>query len=111
LTVEEGAALGRATGARVSLAHPHTVGHPMVVRALCERAREAGLEGIEAYYGPYATRERAEWMALGESLGMVITAGSDFHGRNTPDIPGLGVELPEPQWRRLAEWLGPLLPS
>jgi predicted metal-dependent phosphoesterase TrpH len=108
LTVEEGAALGRAAGARVSLAHPHTVGHPEVVRAMCTRAREAGLEGLEAYYGPYTTRERTEWTALAAQLGMVVTAGSDFHGRHTPEIAGLGVELPEPHWRRLLEWLGPL---
>jgi predicted metal-dependent phosphoesterase TrpH len=108
LSVEEGAALGKATGARVSLAHPHTVGHPMVVRALCERARAAGLEGMEAYYGPYPLPERTEWAAMAAELGMVITAGSDFHGRNTPEIAGMGVELPEPHSRRLMEWLGPL---
>jgi 3',5'-nucleoside bisphosphate phosphatase len=106
LAVEEGAALGRAAGARVSLAHPHTLGHPSFARALCERAREAGLEGLEAYYGPYGARDRAEWSALAAELDLVITAGSDYHGRNTPEIPGPGVELPEPHSRRLLEWLG-----
>ena len=106
LTVEEGAALGRGAGARVSLAHPHTVGHPLVVRALLERTRSAGLEGLEAYYGGYHTRERAAWAGLAEELGLVITAGSDYHGRATPEIGGLGVELPDSIYRPLEEWLG-----
>jgi predicted metal-dependent phosphoesterase TrpH len=106
LTVEEGAALGRAAGAKVSLAHPHTLGHPEVVRALLERTREAGLEGIEAYYGPYASREKAAWLELGQKLDLVITAGSDYHGKNTPEIGTPGVELPEALAARLLPWLG-----
>lgn len=104
LSVEAGAALGKAAGARVSLAHPHTVGHPEVVRALLLRTREAGLEGMEAYYGPYATRERASWLALGLELGMVITGGSDFHGSAAAGN-GMGVDLPNALYRPLTEWL------
>ena len=106
LTVEEGAELGRGAGAKVSLAHPHTVGHPMVVRALLERARAAGLEGIEAYYGPYASREKSAWLELGRELGLVVTGGSDYHGKTTPDVAGPGVELPETLRAPLREWLG-----
>ena len=105
LTVEEGAALGRAAGAKVSLAHPHTLGHPEVVRALLERTRSAGLEGIEAYYGPYASREKAAWLELGRQLDLVITGGSDYHGKNTPEIGTPGVELPDELSDRLLRWL------
>ncbi len=111
LTVEEGAELGRGAGAKVSLAHPHTVGHPYLVEALIQRTREAGLGGMEAHYGPYATREKAAWRELGEKLGMVITAGSDYHGGTTPEIPRPGVELPEPLAGRLRDWLGIAAPA
>jgi predicted metal-dependent phosphoesterase TrpH len=106
LTVEEGTALGRAAGAQVSLAHPHTVGHPALVRALLERAREAGLGGIEAFYGPYASREKAAWLELGRELDLVITGGSDYHGKTTPEIGLPGVELPDALCARLLAWLG-----
>jgi predicted metal-dependent phosphoesterase TrpH len=106
LTVEEGAALGRAAGAKVSLAHPHTVGHPEVVRAVLMRTRDAGLEGIEAYYGPYASREKAAWLDLARELDLVVTAGSDYHGKNTPEIGGPGVDLPAELCARLLPWLG-----
>jgi 3',5'-nucleoside bisphosphate phosphatase len=106
LTVEEGAAMGKAAGARVSLAHPHTVGHPELVRALLLRTREAGLEGIEAFYGPYTTRERSAWLALGQELGMVITGGSDFHNSGG-GVPSLGIELPDALVQPLRDWLLP----
>jgi predicted metal-dependent phosphoesterase TrpH len=106
LSVEEGTALGREAGAKVSLAHPHTVGHPAVVRALLERAREAGLGGIEAWYGPYGNRDRTMWAELARELGLVITGGSDYHGKSTPEIPGPGIELPEAVERPLWAWLG-----
>jgi predicted metal-dependent phosphoesterase TrpH len=107
LPVVTGVELGRAAGARVSLAHPHTVGHPEIVEAMCRRAQPAGLEGIEACYGPYAQRERAGWLDLAARLGLVVTAGSDYHGAKvTPQIPGPGVELSAPHEARLRAWLG-----
>jgi predicted metal-dependent phosphoesterase TrpH len=105
LTVEEGAALGKAAGARVSLAHPHTVGHPELVQALLVRTRDAGLEGIEAYYGPYPSRDRAAWRALGEKLGLAITGGSDFHASPRATDVAMGVELPDELVPRLRDWL------
>jgi predicted metal-dependent phosphoesterase TrpH len=106
LPVVTGVELARAAGGRVSLAHPHTVGHPELVRSLLLRAREAGLEGLEALYGPYAVRERVPWLALAADLGLVVTAGSDYHGATvTPLITRPGVELPEPHAERLCAWL------
>jgi predicted metal-dependent phosphoesterase TrpH len=106
LPVVTGVELARAAGARVSLAHPHTVGHPEVVQAMCVRAKEAGLEGIEALYGPYAVRERAGWLELAAKLGLVVTAGSDYHGpKVTPQIARPGVELPAAHEERLRAWL------
>ena len=101
--VADALALARAAGARVSLAHPHTLG-PVRAADLVRRHRGAGLEGLEAWYGAYSPRERAEWLAMAEELGAVVTAGSDYHG--APDVPGMGVDLPEPHASRLLAWLG-----
>jgi predicted metal-dependent phosphoesterase TrpH len=107
LPVDEGAALGVAAGARVSMAHPHTVGHPYMVRAVLERARAGGLGGMEAFYGAYGQRDRAGWLEMAAELELVPTGGSDYHGIAVqPDVLRPGVELPEPHERRLLEWLG-----
>ncbi len=107
IEVAEGVALGRAAGARVALAHPHTVGHPHVVGEMCKRLKPSGLEGLEAVYGPYAARVRADWTAFADDLGLVVTAGSDYHGAAvTPEISGPGMDLDETRAGRLRDWLG-----
>jgi predicted metal-dependent phosphoesterase TrpH len=106
LPVVRGVELGRQAGARVSLAHPHSAGSPENARPLLERAREAGLGGIEAFYGPYTRQEQAPWIALADAMGLVATAGSDYHGPvMTPDIPRPGSALSADRADRLRTWL------
>ncbi|WP_306589436.1 PHP domain-containing protein [Geothrix sp. 21YS21S-4] len=45
-----------------------------------------GLEGLEGYYGEYRAAEQKYFVALAERLGMVVTGGSDYHGRNKPGL-------------------------
>jgi predicted metal-dependent phosphoesterase TrpH len=105
LGVDEGLALARPAGARASLAHPHTLGDPSLVRALFERHKGEGLEGIEAYYGGYAWAESEGWLRLARELDLVATGGSDFHGEMSPHVTQPGIELPEPHATRLRAWL------
>lgn len=104
LTVGEALALGRAAGARIALAHPHTLGDYAAV--LCQRYRRAGLDGLECFYGPYTPRQRRRWLSLAERYGLVVTGGSDFHGTPTPQIAEPGIDLPERHAARLRAWLG-----
>ncbi|ACY17734.1 PHP domain-containing protein [Haliangium ochraceum] len=104
LSLADGLALGRAAGTRMSLAHPHTLGEYAAL--LFSRYRRAGLEGIEAYYGPYTARQRRRWLRLAEQFDLVVTGGSDFHRPSTPQPTELGIELPETHSARLREWLG-----
>jgi 3',5'-nucleoside bisphosphate phosphatase len=97
--------LAASVGARVSLAHPHTMG-PVVAADLLRRYGERGLGGLEAGYGGYGPRERADWIAMATSFGAVVTAGSDYHGADQGGPTGPGVELEEPHAGRLCEWLG-----
>ncbi len=106
LGVEEGLALARPAGARASLAHPHTLGDPSLVRLLFERHRSQGLEGIEAFYGGYAWAESEGWLRLAHELDLVATGGSDFHGEMSPHVTQPGIELREPHAKRLRAWLG-----
>jgi hypothetical protein len=107
LAIADGVALGRAAGARAALAHPHSLGHPAVARDVLRLHRGAGLEGIEAVYGLYPARVRADWIALADELGLVVTAGSDYHGVSVvPEITRPGMDLDERRAARLCEWLG-----
>jgi 3',5'-nucleoside bisphosphate phosphatase len=106
ISVAEGVALARDAGGRVSLAHPHQLGHPALVRDLFVRLRDAGLEGIEAYYGKYAAAESIAWLRLAKELDLVPTGGSDFHGEMSPDVGAPTIELPEGVGERILAWLG-----
>jgi len=111
LGVDEGLALARGAGARVSLAHPHTLGGHALVHDLFARFRSAGLEGIEALYGRYGRAESRTWIELAERLDLVPTGGSDFHGDLTPDVPHPGLDLPPRRAERVLSWLGIELPA
>jgi hypothetical protein len=106
VSLEDGLALGRAAGAKMSLAHPHTSREPAIVAEMYRELRDHGLEGIEAWYGSYAVAQRRGWLRLAAEQDLVVTAGSDFHGGVLPEIARPGIELPDPHAARLREWLG-----
>ena len=105
-TVAEGLELGAAAGARMSLAHPHTLREFSLVRELYRRHRDRGLEGIEAHYGRYSKADRETWLRLAREFDVVATVGSDFHGEMTPDIARPGLEVPPAVAEPLCAWLG-----
>jgi predicted metal-dependent phosphoesterase TrpH len=74
------------SGGIAVLAHPMSLyvawGRlPGLIKALKER----GLDGIEAWHPTTKPKECARLEELGKSLGLRISAGSDFHGSARPD--------------------------
>ncbi|MDR1029917.1 MAG: PHP domain-containing protein [Treponema sp.] len=68
------------------LAHPMSLyvawGHlPTLIKGL----KDQGLNGIEAWHPTAKVRSCKRLEDLGKSLGLCITAGSDFHGETRPD--------------------------
>ncbi len=108
LTLAEGLRLGREAGARMSLAHPHTLRHFAVVRELFLEYRPQGLEGIEAFYGTTSPARAEPWLRLARELDLVPTAGSDFHGEAMTEIEGPGIELPLAYSPKLRAWMDEL---
>lgn len=104
ISVEEALVMGKAAGARMSVAHPHCLREFALVRDLFVRLRDQGLEGIEAYYGRYGPAQREGWLRLAADLDLVVTGGSDFHGDLTPGVEPV-IDLPEPHASRLNAWL------
>ncbi|MBO7684320.1 MAG: hypothetical protein J6T51_06315, partial [Kiritimatiellae bacterium] len=69
-------------------------------RGLAE-ARERGLDGLEAVYQANSPGETAVFSQIADRLGLLKSAGSDYHGSNKPGVT-LGMEVS-------AEFIGPLL--
>lgn len=63
------------------------------LRALLGDLKECGLVGIEAVYVLNRGSDEAFVRSLAEEYGLLITGGSDFHGKNKPDIAlGTGIK-------------------
>lgn len=77
--------------------------HPAFIRLDPEQFESAlddliavGLSGIEVYYGRHTAADVARFSALAREKGLLMTGGSDFHGKSKPDVKlGLGPgEIP-----------------
>ncbi len=82
-----------AAGGRVFVAHPLFLGADPapIVRGLAA----LGLDGIETYYKHYTPAEVEAHRALGDSLGLARSGGSDYHGLGNPDDREIG-DIPFP---------------
>ena len=74
-------------GGRAVLAHPlsTTLKGPLL-KARLASLKEAGLDGVEVFCPSQDETFRVELKAMAESLDLIVTGGSDFHGRYKPDI-------------------------
>ena len=69
------------------LAHPSDTGEENIRQLI-----EAGLEGLEAYSPYHDAREQEAFRVFAEKHGLLVTAGSDFHGKRIkPDVELGGV--------------------
>lgn len=92
MTLPEAVSLVKAAGGVPVIAHP---GESLRGEArLLEGLAAMGVQGVEAY-SSYHSREQTEFFrAKAEALGLIVTCGSDFHGKNKPTIPlGSGCTL------------------
>ena len=67
--------------------------------------REMGLDGLEAVYQANSPGEDAVFTDIADRLGLLKSAGSDFHGSNRPSVT-MGVEVEESFIRPLLDRLG-----
>jgi 3',5'-nucleoside bisphosphate phosphatase len=93
LTPADVIALVREAGGVTSVAHP---AHIPDLEAFLPPLVEAGLVGLETYYGEYDA-PTVEWLAgLAARLALVPTGGSDYHARDIKDHATLGAGPPVP---------------
>ncbi len=74
-------------GAVAVLAHPflYKLGKERLENMVSELAKN-GLRGIEAYYSTHSPSDTEYIKRLAEKNGLLLSGGSDFHGKNKPHI-------------------------
>ena len=63
-----------------------------VAAAELSRLKRKGLDGLECLYSANSPAENVGFSRIADSLGLLKSAGSDFHGANKPTI-SLGMEV------------------
>lgn len=88
LSPEDAIRLAGESGAVTVLAHPHTLGldNAAEYREALERLADAGLTGVECWYGEYSPAYRRSMVEVARSHGLVPSGGSDFHGSYKPGL-------------------------
>ncbi|MEX1158597.1 MAG: hypothetical protein WEC79_06690 [Thermomicrobiales bacterium] len=102
-TPAEACRLIRAAGGLPVHAHPCSSGDfPENLPDLIE----AGLAGIEVYYGEYTLDRRQKLAMIADAYGLLATGGSDYHGEQFKAGRELGsVDLPADVLRRFLQRL------
>jgi predicted metal-dependent phosphoesterase TrpH len=77
LDVADAVALVRGAGGTCTIAHP---GVSKLDGREIERLRGAGVDGLEVHHADHDPGTRERFLRLAESLDMIPTAGSDYHG-------------------------------
>jgi predicted metal-dependent phosphoesterase TrpH len=86
IPLNEGVAAIRASGGVPVLAHPLSLYVSWgALPAIIEDFRDRGIAGLEAWHPAARIVECERLEALAKSLGLFVTAGSDFHGAARPD--------------------------
>lgn len=80
-------------GGKAVLAHPkYITNSDDRLNSLIKKFKDAGLWGIEAFYSKHRRSDIDKFKNLAKKFDLNITAGSDFHGDNKPEID-LGMEI------------------
>jgi len=83
--------------------------HPIALPGLDELRKwlpelvEAGLVGLETYYGPYTEAEELQLRALADQYHLIPTGGTDFHGPGIHPTPLGGRFVPFEAVERLKD--------
>lgn len=85
ISASEAAQLINKAGGKAVLAHPGLIGEA-ARNKLFPLLREMGFWGVEAYHPSHTDGQCAEYESLARSIGIFVTAGSDFHGSAKPRI-------------------------
>lgn len=104
LEMAEAVRLVRGAGGTVTVAHP---GVSRLERGDLSRLAAAGVVGLETHHPDQNPSVREKYLRVADELGLVPTAGSDFHGEEVTPDRRLGQVTMEPEDLRRLEALRP----
>ena len=76
----------KSIGAVAVLAHPFLSLDEQELEVFLQTAVPAGLDGMEVYYSLFSPEQTEKACGIADSYGLLYSGGSDFHGKNKPDI-------------------------
>ena len=91
-----------AAGGVASLAHPGKTGIDGRIPALAA----AGLDALEAFHPDHDATLVERYVRMARELGLLMTAGSDYHGDPAHGRTPGSVTLPSDEWARLSDGRG-----
>lgn len=87
LAAEEAIRIIKGAGGLAVLAHPLTMGlDDKDLALLIEELKNSGLAGLEVLYPNHNRDSQERLLELSKKFNLLITGGSDFHGKNKPNI-------------------------
>lgn len=89
MTAEQAVRLLHRAGGLAVLAHP---GASLPDTVLPDALMQLSLDGIEAFSSYHTAAQAGKFAAQAQAHGLLLTGGSDFHGRSKPDIQVGDVE-------------------
>ena len=86
LSPADSIALIHSVGGLSFLAHPGLlkISQHETIETRIKSYKEAGLMGIEAYYSRHTPAQTDMFLRLAQKYDLLVTGGSDFHGKNRP---------------------------
>ena len=88
LSTQQGIQLIKNAGGIAVLAHPFTIegiNHREMERFILF-FKKIGIEGVEAFYPLHTVQQTQQLQAIAKRYDLLITGGSDFHGKQKPQI-------------------------
>ena len=101
LTPEDAVRLIASANGLPVIAHPADLPGLDELRNWLPGLCEAGMAGLETYYGPYTPDQEQVLRALADEYGLIPTGGSDFHGPGIHPTPLGGRPVPYEAVERL----------
>ncbi len=82
ISVEETLEAIHEAGGLAFIAHPHLAPSQRLVKELLKLP----FDGLECYYGTFFSHEEQRWVQLAKNKNLLISGGSDYHGKIKPRI-------------------------
>ncbi|HVB21734.1 MAG TPA: PHP domain-containing protein [Ktedonobacteraceae bacterium] len=101
LTPEDAVHLIASANGLPVMAHPVELPGLAELRNWLPGLKEAGMVGLETYYGPYTTEDEQALRALADEYDLIPTGGTDFHGPGIHPTPLGGRYVPYEAVERL----------